>query len=299
MIHVILLILKILGIILLIILGLLLFILYSVLFVAASYRIRLERHGSVRISAFSGWLFRVVTVRFFIDEGEGWKQDLQIRLFGIPLQKLFGAKLRRKKKRRKRRSKEKKRTGKERSDVPDTALEQPKPEEPGEDTEERASDIEKDDSFFRKVIYAIRGICDKIKRIWKRVLGVRDTARGLWERKDVFLEFWRLDEHRRARASVWKEVRYLWKKLRPKRIEGKIVFGFDDPSMTGICMGGIGMLCAWYPDRLEITPDFERAVLDGDVLIKGKVRLYVLARILWRVYFNQDIRHMYEHWKQL
>lgn len=64
-------------------------------------------------------------------------------------------------------------------------------------------------------------------------------------------------------------------------------------------MGAAGMLCAWYPEKLEIVPDFDREILEGELLMKGKARFYITVRVLWRVYMNEDIRHMYRSWQEL
>ncbi len=82
MLHVILLILKILGIILLIAAGLLLAALYAVLFVGVSWRIRAEREERFQVAAFASWMFRIITVRFFLEEGSGLEPVVQVRLFG-------------------------------------------------------------------------------------------------------------------------------------------------------------------------------------------------------------------------
>lgn len=317
MLHIILLILKILGILLLIIAGILFLILFSVLFVAAGYRVQIEKHGAFRISVRIGWLFRIVSVHASLDSSAGWKHKLQLRLFGFPVWDPWAEKKTRKKKHR-RRKKEKSvepepvsRTEPERKTEP-----QPLPEfsEPNSEAEirpekEQRNDAEKERqkpslpekirTFFRKAVYAIRGICDKIKHIREKISELGDRIRSLIEKKDALVEFWNLEEHRRARGALLQEAKYLWKKYRPRRIEGTITFGFDDPALTGLCMGGAGMLYAWYPKKLQIIPDFEHVILEGDVLIRGKVRFYVVALILLRIYFNRDIRQMYEHWKQL
>ena len=331
MLHIILLILKILGIIFLILLGILLLVLYSVLFVAAAYRIRIQKQDAFRISADAGWLFRTVTVHFFLDGKDGWKKDLQIRLFGLPIKKPFEEK----KPKKQKRGHLKKKTALQDAqvfadpgvpapeeeeqapyslpeDLPDSSRQElklpvrPPKQNKGaerrrrtEKQRHRHSPLEKLRTVFRKLVYASKGICDKIKRIRERMIGAGDSVRRLLQRRDALLEFWCLEEHRRARGAVLKEIQYLWKKSRPKKIQGKVIFGFRDPSITGMCRGGMSMLYAWYPDRLELAPDFEQEILEGDILIRGKVRFYVLACILWRIYFNQDIRHMYEHWKQL
>jgi len=331
MLHIILLILKILGIIFLIILGILLLVLYSVLFVAAAYRIRIQKQDAFRISGDAGWLFRIITIHFSLDGKNGWKKELQIWLFGFQIKKPFEEKKPKKQKRRRL----KKNTVPENSPASAAPEHVPEPEEEVKDQDpynfpedlsdrfrsepkqpvrpprqhegagqqrrakkqrHRPSPLKKLQTFFRKLVYASKGICDKIR---EKITEAGDTIRRLLQRKDALLEFWKLEEHRRARGAVFKEVQYLWKKSRPKKIQGKVTFGFQDPFITGICLGGMSMLYAWYPDRLELAPDFEQEILEGDILMRGKVRFYVLVCILWRIYFNQDIRHMYEHWKQL
>lgn len=154
-------------------------------------------------------------------------------------------------------------------------------------------------TVFQKAVYAFRSVCDKIKQIWKKIRELGNAVRKIWKRKDMLLEFWNLEEHRHAREAVMGEVRYLWRKLRPRNVRGRITFGFADPAYTGICMGVAGMLCAWYPKKLEIVPDFDREILEGGIRMKGKARFYVIVRALWSIYRNEDIRHMYRHWQEL
>ena len=85
MLHVILLILKILGIILLVILGFFLLALYAVFFVAVSYRIRIQREEAFQVSASASWCFRILTFRLRQDQETGGEPRILIRLFGFPL----------------------------------------------------------------------------------------------------------------------------------------------------------------------------------------------------------------------
>ena len=100
--HVILTILKILGIILLVLLGLLLVIVLSVLFVPVRYRLEGEKlspgwseaNGQVRVS----WLLHLIHLRIQYREKE---LDWECYLFGVPLKKAGAAVREWKKKRRK------------------------------------------------------------------------------------------------------------------------------------------------------------------------------------------------------
>lgn len=321
MLHIILFILKLLGIVLLGILALLLLILCAVLFVSVTYRVRVEKKDSFQVSAAGGWLFRILSVHYSLDGADDWKQDLRIRVFGITVLNLFGEK--KPKKRKKKRKKKAERpvdTAPAAGQAPDMLLpaaEDTAPaeekiaqrslpavtERPREERRKKLSFAQRIRLFFLKLVYAIRGICGKIKGVGNGIRSagknLRRTVQSLRERKDVYLEFWNLEEHRRAREAIYKELRWLWKKSRPRKIEGQARFGLEDPSVTGMCMGALSVLYAWYPEKFQLCPDFEREILEGEVLIKGRVRLYVAALILWRVWFNKDIRHMYEHWQEL
>ena len=114
MLHVILLILKILGILLLACLALLLLVLYAVLFVGVSYRLKAEREEEhFLVSARASWLFRIVTVHFLMDEKTGLSPVLNVRLFGRSVWRILGeeepkrfGKISKKKRRRRRKQKQ-------------------------------------------------------------------------------------------------------------------------------------------------------------------------------------------------
>ena len=321
MLHVILLILKILGIILLVILGFFLLALYAVFFVAVSYRIRIQREEAFQVSASASWCFRILTFRLRQDQETGGEPRILIRLFGFPLwmnydepgkkRKRAGQRLtkllkkwwrrwRPRKKRRPAPPEEPPREPEpevpdraESPEVPDRPEEEPEPDESPEEPERKRN------SFLDRLRRWMQKLWDAFRSVGKAVRGVRDAWKRFLERKDRLLEFWNLEEHRSARGALWKEAQYAWKKLRPRKIRGKIDFGLEDPAATGLCMGAAGMFCAGYPQGLAIVPDFEQEILKVDIRVRGKARFYVIARVLWRIYFHKEIRRMYQHWQEL
>lgn len=327
MLHVVLLFIKILGIVFFLLAGMLLLILCSVLFAAVSYEVKAEKEDTCWIAARGAWLFRIITVRFRYDRQTGESPVFQVRLLGFPLWKIPrdekpGRKSGRLKKKRKKKWKKRtvEKTEQEEESKPhgspkmqpvkETAGETDHAKGRSESLSERPEVFRKEEKsgerpdrkttgIFQKISGTGRSICDKIRRIWEKIIGIGGMFRRFRDKKDVFLEFWNLEEHQRARKALWKHGLCLWKKSKPKKIRGRIVFGFSDPSYTGLCMGAIGMLCAWYPDQLQIAPDFEQEILKGSILIRGRIRCYIFARVLWNIYFNKNIRHMYQHWQEL
>ena len=312
MVHIILLILKTAGIVFLSLLGIVLLLLAAILFLPVTYRVYAEKEEKIKVHAAGGWMFRMLSVHYRLDETG---RDFVVCFLGIPIYRPG------KEKRSSRSSKKKRKTS-----LPHKQLTESKPEcgageessrvhaseqneEPAAaaDTladlkEEKGADRKRTDrkrGFFGRLAYAIHRICDRIKTIWNACRKIPRTVRSLLDRKDQLLEFWDLEEHRRAREAIWKEFLYLRDKIRPRKILGYIHFGFDDPAVTGICMGAASVLYSWYPEKFELRPDFDRQVLEGEIFFRGKLRLYVLVMIGLRIWFNRDIRLMYEHWKEL
>ncbi|MCM1111843.1 MAG: hypothetical protein NC399_01170 [Muribaculum sp.] len=116
---------------------------------------------------------------------------------------------------------------------------------------------------FEKFLYTIRGICDKIKRIrenlayYQAVLSDEDT-KGL-----VNHGFVRLGR--------------ILKSIRPRKLKADILFGTGSPDTTGYVFALYGMLCAYLGDCVLLVPDFERAVLEGELYAAGRITVFKLV----------------------
>lgn len=78
------------------------------------------------------------------------------------------------------------------------------------------------------------------------------------------------------------------KLLLPQKLNAKITFGFEDPYYTGKVLGWAAALIPIYGDHLDITPDFEKRTLKGNLRIKGSLRRYKILHLLWKVYKDKD-----------
>ena len=78
------------------------------------------------------------------------------------------------------------------------------------------------------------------------------------------------------------------KLLLPQKLNAKITFGFEDPYYTGKVLGWIAALIPIYGDHIDITPDFEKRILKGELKIKGRIRRYKILYLLWKVYKDKD-----------
>ena len=135
-------------------------------------------------------------------------------------------------------------------------------------------------SILKKLLYAIRRIYGKI------------TAIG------TLTDFWNLEENVKARESIWRELKFLWKHSRPRKADLTLHFGFEDPSWTGQCMGVLSILNVWYPGRIFLKPEFEQEIFEGTLYIKGHMMLAVPLLSIFRLWRDENVMKMYRRFRQ-
>ena len=128
------------------------------------------------------------------------------------------------------------------------------------------------------ILQTIRNFCDKLK--------------GIREKTERLENLWMSSHMVNSRSLLWRQLCYLLKHTKPKKLSGYLRFGFDDPSTTGYAMAAYGILYPIWNPELSVEPDFEKQVLDCHVLLKGKIRVWHFVRAgLWMI-LSKDVRHV-------
>lgn len=128
---------------------------------------------------------------------------------------------------------------------------------------------------------------ESCKSFWRKILAMGRNFRGKKKQIESFLTD---ASHRRAFCSLKREVRRFLGHVSPKdvKIVGKI--GLEDPYMTGQALAVLGMLFPFLGENTVIVPDFENKVLEGSVHIEGKIHNFRMLAILWRLIKDRDVR---------
>ena len=330
MLHIIIFILKIIGILLLVILGLILLLVSSVLFVPITYKVRAERKdGVIQVRAVAGWMFRLLSVHYRLHTSQEPMQLLQGRILGIPVWKPLEPKKEKPKKAEKK-SKEKQSKPKQmgakqleqkaevkssdkakerlKKDLtPGTAVAtvpQPEPEvsrqEQPKDKQAQPKPLRQ--SILKKLLYAIQRIYGKITAIGRGLFSLVVKLLHMPEKASetigTLTDFWNLEENVKARESIWRELKFLWKHSRPRKADLTLHFGFEDPSWTGQCMGVLSILNVWYPGRIFLKPEFEQEIFEGTLYIKGHMMLAVPLLSIFRLWRDENVMKMYRRFRQ-
>lgn len=330
MLHIIIFILKIIGILLLVILGLILLLVSSVLFVPITYKVRAERKdGVIQVRAVAGWMFRLLSVHYRLHTSQEPMQLLQGRILGIPVWKPLEPKKEKPKKAEKK-SKEKQSKPKQmgakqleqkaevkssdkakerlKKDLtPGTAVASVPQPEPEVSRQEQPQDKQAQtkpprQSILKKLLYAIRRIYGKITAIGRGLFSLVVKLLHMPEKASetigMLTDFWNLEENVKARESIWRELKFLWKHSRPRKADLTLHFGFEDPSWTGQCMGVLSILNVWYPGRIFLKPEFEQEIFEGTLYIKGHMMLAVPLLSIFRLWRDENVMKMYRRFRQ-
>lgn len=306
--HVILTILKILGIILLVLLGLLLVIVLSVLFVPVRYRLEGEKsspgwseaNGKVRVS----WLLHLIHLRIQYQEKE---LDWECYLFGVPLKKAGAAVREWKKKRRKKKiqeQKERRKKAVQQKNKPEkrTAAKkkgQEKPLQIEEKTEIKTAERKQQEKekvsdklsrFWnrcKKIVGSILGFPGKLK---KKLTNIRLTFRGFCDKIKRWQTLWNEESTQAALHFLTEKGRKLIRHVLPRKIRGSITFGCEDPALTGQILGAVAIAYPLYGKGVAVYPRFEEKILEGQLQMKGRIVAACLLWQAWKIYRNPDVR---------
>lgn len=261
MLHILILILKIIGITLLCVLGIVLFLLSIVLFIPVKYKINLK---NASVDAKAHWMFHILSAYYISQNGAS---DWKIRLGWKVFQKRA-------------------------NEVEDKGEENHEPDEPSERVVENEQKVEgkvkkkkTKKNFFEKFKCTIKKICAKIKEIW--------------ELKEKVTDFLTDPGHHVAFGKIKKEIAFLVKRVKPQKIEGYVKFGFEDPYHTGQMLALLSVLYPFYGEQIDIYPDFEDKIYESNIHMHGKMHVVSFVIFLWNLYFDKDVLRMYKNYKKI
>ena len=302
--HMILTVLKVIGIFLLAVLGLVLFFLLSALFVPVCYRMWGKRTATVLEGKASvSWLFGLIRLSVgYVDS----QSKLELYLFGIPLLALKDRINRWRKKRRKPgkrmrqgKSSDTKPADQMRKDNQAVQVKEPA-EKPVQDQVDSDSTEQEPDTaavIFQKIKEILLKIWRFPGRVLERIRKSRLTFRQFCDKIKKWYRFLQMDDTKQALLFLKGKGFLVLRHMLPVKIQGNLHFGFEDPSITGQVLAVAGMVYPLYGKTFRIIPDFKQQILEGEVNLKGRVFGGYLLLQAWQIYRCKEIRRTYQRFQ--
>lgn len=296
MLHILLMILKIIGIIVGVLLGLLVLAVLVILITPLRYEIHAVCKGtieSLKVSVRFSWLFHLLAGQADYEEKKTkWKLRILWKKFpteehaketvSAPLNEADSTEnISAQSEKESKASDERKVC--ETKETPQIAMEEPQQAHAEKTQEEKKQKKPKREkkTLWDKIKYTFQKICDKIK--------------VMTEKKEKLQEFIQDEVHQQAFRTVKKELFRLLHFLKPKKLSGRIHFGLEEPCDTGRLLGWLSMFYPFYGDQLELEPDFQEKVLEGELHIEGKIRPGYGAIVFFRILISKEVRTTFQH----
>lgn len=115
-------------------------------------------------------------------------------------------------------------------------------------------------------------------------------------------EYWKKlllsDSMKKALSDLTRTGKRFLRHILPRRLEGDIHVGFEDPSVTGKLLAYLALLYPFTGDALNVEADFENKVLEGKLKFSGRIRLGALLYFALTIILNKNIRCQYKRLKQ-
>lgn len=314
MLHILLMILKIIGIILLCILGLLLVIILCVLFVPIRYKGKAKINDEVVAKANISWLLHIVSIQILYKE----EINFILKIFGIPFYNLK-KKLERENKKNTNKKKENKKNANKKKPNTESRneklrkLNQEKVKEQEEHYQDKTVsepieeinekiELQEDNSettksffgkiklFIKKIFSVIKGIFVKIRNIKYTIKKICDKMKNIRDLISYYINLMEQEESKEALALCKQQLFRFLNHVKPKKLKAHVTFGTGDPGTTGQILSYASMFYPIYGKNVSLIPDFMNEIFQGDLYMKGRIRLFTIVRIGWKVMFNKNLK---------
>lgn len=318
MLHILLLIVKIIGIILAVIIGLLLVAVLLILFVPVRYRIRaagnLKDKETFYMEIKITWLLHIVNILFSYPKAA----YIRARIFCFTLfNSSRQGKTERIKKTNNKQKKRKKKQGwpnqpkAEHNQPPVSVIQAETDESPTDDPapagraqkstaldESQAAPDEKEATEGR-----IKTFISWLQRLFKKLIQILknieytakdfcDKIRKIIENLNFYLEILQGEVFKAAFGISKKQLFKILRNIRPEKCDIRLTLGTGDPAGTGQILALYGMAYPFIGNNVSIQADFESRIVEGSLYIKGSITAFTFLAAAFTIYKDKNIRQL-------
>ena len=154
--------------------------------------------------------------------------------------------------------------------------------------------------FFRKLWAIFLAVGQQLKRQAEKFRRLFHSLSELKAKLSHYIEIWQEEETQTLIRSFEGYLFYLLHHIRPRRGRGYLKYGVPDPALTGQLTGLFYVLRPLAFSKLALEPVFEtdEILLEGDLVIRGHIRLVHLVRVGLKLLFDKNLKHLRQRLKE-
>ncbi len=138
-------------------------------------------------------------------------------------------------------------------------------------------------ALYQKLLAWIRGLGHKVGTVREKVGQVLEKG----EKLQAFLQD---PANHRSAKLILRQIKKILRHLLPRKGKAQIVFGLEDPYQMGQILSAAAFLYPFTHDILTLSPVFDEKCLEGEISIKGYIRIGTMLGYVLRLLFDQNIR---------
>lgn len=139
-------------------------------------------------------------------------------------------------------------------------------------------------NFFKNITFTFQ-------KIYGTIIRIKDNIK-------YYLELLQLDSTKQALSVCRKQLGWIFKKILPKKFRINFHLGFEDPAVMGEVLAVWGMFYPLHQGNINIQPEFDRSVIEGEFTLKGCMSVYVFVRAACILFFDKNIKLLIKHLKR-
>lgn len=293
MIHILLLILKMIGVIIAVILGILVLLVCVVIFTPVRYQLDASCDGaldSLKVTGKVTWLLHLFRVDL-IYEGRKLTWKIRAAWKRIKSEPEDDSALKEEVKDCEKELEEE--LEKELEELAESGVEEREKESETSEKEKKASEKKSSQTTEKSGLSEKTEKKHKADTIKCTIQKICDKIKLLSEKKEKIMEAVSDEVHKKAFIKTKNEVFKLLRRWKPKKLKADIHYGFEDPCLTGQVLAGLSVIYPFVGEHLEVEPDFENKVLEGSLQVKGNIRMFPIVCLLWNLVWCREVRKTY------
>ena len=142
---------------------------------------------------------------------------------------------------------------------------------------------------LRALFTCIRELQGKTGKLADGILKKKISLEKTWNSISMF---WHDEKNQKAFRLIRKRIGKLVRYVLPRKLSGRIHFGFDDPYDTGQVLTAVSPFYGFYAKTLTLEPDFTGTALDGEIHLKGRIALWYPLWTAARLFISKDFRRL-------
>ncbi len=154
------------------------------------------------------------------------------------------------------------------------------------------------ESIIQKIGKTFKKLIDFVQNMKYTFQKICDTIASIRSNIEYYINLLRQDSTKAAFFKCKGELLKIFKSLAPKKFQVNLHLGFDNPATLGDIMAIWGMLYPFHQGRIDIVPEFEQSVIEGDFSLKGRISLFIFVRAAAAMFFDKNIRSLLRQFKR-